>query len=118
MLVAIVLVILSLTLGASYGWAKPGFIVPLLLASFLFVFFFWWESRLPDGYALIPPATWRLPNVAVLVALGLVEIGWWTSNFIPFIELFAQVNGETIILAAVRTLPEGISAGLISIVLL
>jgi hypothetical protein len=45
------------------------------------------------------------------------ESGYWSANFLPFIELFHQVHGEKTILAAVRTLPEGLSAGIVSVVL-
>jgi MFS family permease len=41
MLAAIVLLILGLTLGASYGWRKPGFLVPFLLSWVLFGLFFY-----------------------------------------------------------------------------
>lgn len=40
MLAGIVLIILGLTLGASYGWKKPGFIVPFILGILLFPTFF------------------------------------------------------------------------------
>ncbi|WVO21374.1 uncharacterized protein IAS62_002682 [Cryptococcus decagattii] len=35
MLVAIVLLILSLTLGASNGWSTPGFIAPLIISAII-----------------------------------------------------------------------------------
>jgi hypothetical protein len=111
------LLILGLTLGASYGWATASFLAPFLLSVVLFPFFFWWETRVPEAHALLPPAIWRLPNVTVLVAFALLSLGWWSSNFVPFIELFHQVHGEKTILAAVRTLPEGVSAGIVSVIL-
>jgi hypothetical protein len=114
---AIILLILGLTLGASYGWATTSFLAPFLLSIILFPFFFWWETRVPEAHALLPPAIWRLPNVPVLVAFALISLGYWAANFVPFIELFHQVHGEKTILAAVRTLPEGLSAGIVSVVL-
>lgn len=116
-LIAVILLILGLTLGASYGWKKPAFLVPFILCICLFPFFFWWESRLPEKEALIPSSIWAIPNITVLLAFALITYGWWTVNFIPFIELFHTVHGEPMIVAAIRTLPEGIIAAIVSVVL-
>ena len=117
MLLAIVCLILSLTLGASYGWRTPSFIVPIVLSALLFPFFFLWESRLPEEFALIPPSLWRLKNFAVLIVFGLVILGSWGVVFMPLIELYHGVHGEPMIKAAVRVLPIGVAAGIISVVL-
>jgi hypothetical protein len=68
------LLILGLTLGASYGWVTASFLAPFLLSVVLFPFFFWWETRVPEAHALLPPAIWRLPNVPVLVAFALITV--------------------------------------------
>lgn len=75
MCAAIVLLILGLTLGASYGWRKPGFLVPFLLSWPLFVGFFVWENYLGDEEALLPPKTWRIPNFIVLIVFALEVYG-------------------------------------------
>ncbi|OCF39351.1 hypothetical protein I317_06836 [Kwoniella heveanensis CBS 569] len=118
MLSSIILIILGLTLGASYGWTYAGFLVPFILGVILLPAFFFWESRLPDEHALLPPSIWRIQNVTVLVVFALITLGWWSVNFIPFVEMFTQVHGERTILAAVRTLPEGVSAGIVSVILI
>ncbi|WRT64550.1 uncharacterized protein IL334_001482 [Kwoniella shivajii] len=115
LLSSIILLILGLTLGASYGWTCAGFLAPLILGALLLPIFFWWESTLPDEYAILPSSVWRIPNVAVLVVFALITLGWWAVNFIPFIELYHKVHGERMIIAAVRTLPEGIIAGIVSV---
>lgn len=117
MLFGIILLILGLTLGASDGWRTPGFLVPFLLSFVLFPFFFIWESRIPAEYALLPPATWRIPNFAILIAFALYIYAWWSLNFLPFIETFVRVHGDIAIIAAVRMLPQGIAAGAITIFL-
>jgi MFS family permease len=117
MLAAIILLILGLTLGASYGFKTAGFLVPFLLSFVLFPFFFVWEARLPEEYAILPPKTWKIPNFATLIAFSLYIYGWWAVNFLPLIEIFVQVHGEKPIIAAVRMLPEGISAAAVTIVL-
>ncbi|KAK8854629.1 hypothetical protein IAR55_003368 [Kwoniella newhampshirensis] len=110
MLVSIILLILGLTLGASYGWKKAGFLVPFLLSWPIFVFFFFWEARLPEGYALIPPSFWKIPNMTLLIVFALGIYPWWAVNQLPLVERFLVVNNETPIIAAVRMLPQGIAA--------
>lgn len=117
MLFAIILLILGLTLGASYGFKTPDFLVPFLLSWVLFAFFFIWEARLPDDYALLPAKTWRIPNFAVLIAFALFIYSWWSLNFLPLVEIFVRVHSERAIIAALRLLPQGIAAGAITIIM-
>ncbi|WVW86525.1 hypothetical protein I302_108574 [Kwoniella bestiolae CBS 10118] len=118
MLSSIILIILGLTLGASYGWTYGGFLAPLILGIVLLPTFFLWESRREEENALLPSSIWRIPNVTVLVIFALITLGWWSVNFIPYIEMFVQVHGERTIIAAVRTLPEGLIAGTVSVILI
>lgn len=117
MLSGIILLILGLTLGASYGWKKAGFLAPFLLAWALFAFFFLWEAKLPEEYALLPAKTWRIPNFAVLIVFALYIYGWWAINFLPFVEIFVKVHEEKPIIAAVRLLPQGLAAGFMTVFL-
>lgn len=117
MLVAIVLLILGLTLGASDGWRTPQFLVPFLLSFVLFPFFFFWESRIPEKYALLPPKTWRIPNFTTYIVFALYIYGWWSLNFLPYIETFVRVHGDPAIIAAVRMLPQGVAAAGVTILL-
>jgi len=114
---AILLLILSLTLGASYGWATAYFLVPLILSVFLFPAFFYWESRLPATHALIPPVTWSYPNFPLWVALNIFSYAWWTCCQIPVIEVFTEIRGDLPIIAAIRVLPSGIFSLFSSILL-
>lgn len=117
MLTAILLLIVALTLGATYGWKSAGFIAPLVVSVIAFPFFFWWETRLPETHALLPPSLWKVPNFPVFLAFALIILGWWASNFMPFLEMF-QIHGDSMIVAAVRTLPEGASAMVISLIMM
>jgi len=117
MLLAIVLLILGLTFGAAYGFKTAKFLVPFLLSFVLFPFFFFWESRLPDEYALLPAKTWRIPNFFTLIVFALYIYGWWAVNFLPLIETYVVVHGEKSIIAATRLLPEGLVALGVTIVL-
>ncbi|KAL1409332.1 hypothetical protein Q8F55_003314 [Vanrija albida] len=107
-LAAIVLLTLGLTLGASYGWKKAGFLAPFLLSFPLFAAFFFWEARLPASHALVPAATWRIPNLAIFMAMGLPIYAWWAVNFLALIETYVHVHHERSLLAAVRMLPQAV----------
>ncbi|OCF32711.1 efflux protein EncT [Kwoniella heveanensis CBS 569] len=117
MLIAIILLILGLTLGASYGWKKAGFLVPFLLSWPLFVAFFVWEARLPEGYALIPSSFWKIPNMTLMIVFALGIYPWWAVNQLPFVERSLTIYGETPIIAAVRMLPQGIAALAVAVVI-
>ena len=110
MLVSIILLILGLTLGASYGFKTAKFLVPFLLAWPIFLFFFYYEARLPEGYALIPPSTWKIPNLTILIVFTLGIYPWWAVNQLALVERFIVVFGESPIIAAVRILPQGIAS--------
>jgi len=117
MLLSIILLILGLTLGASNGFKTAGFLAPFLLSWVILVFFFVWEAKLPDGYALIPPAFWKIPNMSLLIFFALGIYPWWAVSQLPFIERFLAVYNETPIIAAVRLLPQGIAALAIAMVI-
>ncbi|WVQ79735.1 hypothetical protein IAT38_001835 [Cryptococcus sp. DSM 104549] len=117
MLVSIILLILGLTLGASYGWKKAGFLVPFLLSWPIFVSFFFWEAKLPEGYALIPPSFWRIPNMSLLMVFALGIYPWWAVSQLPQVERYLAVFGESPIIAAVRMLPQGIAALAVAMVI-
>ena len=117
MLSSIVLLILGLTLGASYGFKTAGFLAPFLLAWPLLVAFFVWEARIPEEYALLPAKTWKIPNFTVLIVFALYIYGWWSLCFLPMVEIFTKVYGEKPIIAAVRLLPQGVAAGAVTVLL-
>ncbi|KAK4686437.1 hypothetical protein P7C73_g3684, partial [Tremellales sp. Uapishka_1] len=111
MLISIILLILSLTLGAQdNAWKKAEFLVPFFLSWLFFVGFFFWEYRQSDGYALIPPSTWKIPNLTVLIVFALQIYPWWAVGQLAFVERFQVEFHESPIIAAVRMLPQGIAA--------
>lgn len=118
MLSFVVLLILGLTLGASYGWRKPGFLVPFLLAWVLLPAFFVWENSLLDTHALIPSKTWRIPNFTLWIVFSLEIYAWWSCNLLPMTEIYLTVRGERPIVAAVRMLPQGLSSLALAVVLI
>ncbi|ODN81016.1 hypothetical protein L202_03117 [Cryptococcus amylolentus CBS 6039] len=117
MLSGIILFVLGLTLGSSFGWRKPGFLVPFLLSWLIFVSFFFWEARLPEGYALIPPHFWKLRNTALIIFCSLAIYPLWAVTQLVFIERSLTVWDELAIVAAVRMLPSSIMAIIVALVL-
>jgi MFS family permease len=117
MLAAIILLILGLTLGASYGFTTAGFFAPFFISLLLFPAFFVWESRIPEEFALLPPKVWRIPNFTLLIMLALYIYAWWAVNFLPFIEIWVRGHQELPIIAAVRVLPQSISAAFVTLLL-
>nr|XP_019047879.1 hypothetical protein I302_04499 [Kwoniella bestiolae CBS 10118]OCF26809.1 hypothetical protein I302_04499 [Kwoniella bestiolae CBS 10118] len=115
MLFAIILLILGLTLGASYGFRTAKFLVPFLLSWPLFVGFFIWESRLPEGYALVPPSFWRILNMPLMIFVALVVYSWWNLNQLVLVERFLTIFNELPIIAALRILPSGVAAVLVAL---
>ncbi|WWD19285.1 hypothetical protein CI109_103743 [Kwoniella shandongensis] len=106
MLAAIILLILSFTLGAASGFNKAGFLAPFLISLIILVpFFFYWESRLPSTHAILPPSVWKYRNFALWIAFGLYPQGWWSVQLLPLIEVLHDVRGDSYLIAAVRMLP-------------
>jgi hypothetical protein len=71
MLFSIILLVLGLTLGASYGFKTAKFLVRYLLSWPISVLFFIWEAQLPESHALVPPSMWRIPNLTLLIVFAL-----------------------------------------------
>lgn len=117
MLVAIVLLILSLTLGASNGWSTPGFIAPLIISAIIFPAFFVWESRIKSTHALLPPSIWHYHNFTLWVVFALLGYTWWSVNFFALIEYWLEYMGEKAIIVSLRVLAEGVTPMVVTIVL-
>ncbi|WWC60639.1 uncharacterized protein I303_103213 [Kwoniella dejecticola CBS 10117] len=109
-LLATLLLILGLTLGASHGFGQPAFYVPIIISLVLYPAFIVWERRLPADYALIPTQTWKYQNFTLWVGMALLGYAWWSMEFVPHAETYIHVHGEKPIVAALRVLPQGITA--------
>ncbi|TYJ52050.1 hypothetical protein B9479_007351 [Cryptococcus floricola] len=117
MLSSIILFVLGLTLGSSFGWKKAGFLVPFLLSWPLMVLFFVWESRLPEGYALIPSRFWRIPNATLVIWISIGIYPFWAVTQLALIERSLSVFDELPIVAAARVLPHAVSGAAIALIL-
>ncbi|ODN81017.1 hypothetical protein L202_03118 [Cryptococcus amylolentus CBS 6039] len=117
MLSSIILFVLGLTLGSSFGWKKAGFLVPFLLSWPLMVLFFLWESRLPEGYALIPPRFWKIRNATLVIWISIGIYPFWAVTQLALIERSLSVFDELPIVAAARVLPHAVSGAAIALIL-
>lgn len=59
---------------------------------------------------MLPAKTWRLPNFTLFIIFSLQVYPWWGVNFLGFIETWMSIYHERAIVAAVRTLPQGLAS--------
>ncbi|WWD01633.1 hypothetical protein V866_008578 [Kwoniella sp. B9012] len=109
-LAAILLLILSLTMGGDHGFGTAYFIAPFIISLFLFPAFLWYESKLPEGYPLLPPRTFKITNVSVFLFLGLILFSWWAVLNFALVNIYLTERNQSGILVAVRVLPQPIAA--------
>lgn len=110
--ITLILFVFGLTSGPTAGWKTAQVLAPLLLSFALVPCFLFWEARIPERDAALPPAMWFYPNFAVLFAAGILPFAWWVASFISFTELWQGPYGLTSIETAVRFLPLGIATGI------
>ncbi|WVQ73654.1 hypothetical protein IAR50_003234 [Cryptococcus sp. DSM 104548] len=115
MLSSIILFVLGLTLGSSFGWKKAGFLVPFLMSWPLMVLFFVWEARLPEGYALIPPRFWKIRNATLVIWISVGIYPYWAVTQLALIERSLSLFNELPIVAAARILPHAISGAAVAL---
>ena len=101
---------LSLTFASSTGW-RSGKFIGLFVASWpLLGAFFFWEARIDEEKAVLPPKIWKIPNVALIVFVSMYLFSSVASAQLPFVERFEVVYGVSEIKAAVRMLPLGVGS--------
>ncbi|KLO18008.1 MFS general substrate transporter [Schizopora paradoxa] len=111
---ALVLFIYGLTTGSNGKWNTVGVIVPLVIAVCLFVSFFYYETRIPEESAALPPRTWKYPNFKVLLGTALMPYFWWTTCFIVFSTYWQDVLQWSAVSSVLRQIPLSIAAFAIS----
>ncbi|KAJ7748822.1 MFS general substrate transporter [Mycena maculata] len=93
----LLLFILAITSGSSYGWKSLIVILPLTLSGILTIVFGTWEVRrsVLGREAAIPAYVWKYPNFLILMLTALAPFLWFT---------IVPIN------AAIHLLPIGICA--------
>ncbi|WVW83359.1 hypothetical protein I302_105378 [Kwoniella bestiolae CBS 10118] len=114
---AVLLLILSLTMGGDHGFNTAYFIAPFIISLFLFPTFLWYESRLPEGYPLLPPSIFKLTNVGVFLFLGLILFSWWSANLSPLFIIYLTYRGESGIAAGARLFPQAAASIVVTLLL-
>ncbi|OBZ74339.1 hypothetical protein A0H81_05766 [Grifola frondosa] len=108
MTIALILFVFAVTSGSIRGWDTAQVIAPLVLSIVLIIFFGFWETRMPVGFAAIPLSMWRYPDFTILIIVSLYPFMWWASVQMLLSWLYQEVYGWSTIIAAVHFLPLGL----------
>ncbi|EKM82252.1 hypothetical protein AGABI1DRAFT_126582 [Agaricus bisporus var. burnettii JB137-S8] len=107
----LVLFIFGVTAGSVNGWTSARCLAPLIVSVFPMTAFFFWEARLPEEQAAIPPNLWRVRNFTVLV-VGSATMHYWWFGVVQFMFswVWQNVYHWSPIITALRFLPVGVFA--------
>ncbi|KAF9022024.1 MFS general substrate transporter [Rhodocollybia butyracea] len=106
--VSLILFIFAVTSGSIAGWGSGQVVASLVLSVFLIVFFTFYEGRLSEDVAAIPPKTWKYTNIGVTTATALLPFMWWGVVQSLFSWYWQEVYGWSAIITAVHFLPLGL----------
>ncbi|KAI0704972.1 major facilitator superfamily domain-containing protein [Cytidiella melzeri] len=105
---ALILLIFAVTSGgSSAGWDSAMVIAPLIISVAMIVGFFYFETRISENTAAVPPRTWFLPNFSSLFGVALMPYLWWTALFAVLTPLWQEVYEWSAISVALRMIPVG-----------
>ncbi|KAG8760786.1 hypothetical protein FRC11_014919 [Ceratobasidium sp. 423] len=110
-LAAIVLFVYALTTGSVSGWRSGGVLAPFLVSIGFFVAFFFWETRVDEANAALPPKLWFYPNFAVLFGTALMPCFWYMQMYLTFSSYWQDYLNWSTMVTGVKFLPLGIMAG-------
>ncbi|KAJ3284792.1 hypothetical protein HK104_009769 [Borealophlyctis nickersoniae] len=114
--VALILFVFALISGNEpEGWTAPRVLVTLVISGLLFPAFLVWEYRMEQEDAILPSATWFLPNFTLLFFVSLSLYFWWSSSLVSLTTVMQEVFRWSPLNTAVHFLPLGIAAATISI---
>ncbi|KAG8715679.1 hypothetical protein FRC09_016423 [Ceratobasidium sp. 395] len=111
LIAAIVLFVYALTTGSVSGWRSGGVLAPFFVAIALFVAFFFWETRVDEANAALPPKLWFYPNFAVLFGTALMPFFWYMQMYLTFSPYWQDYLHWSTIITGVKFLPLGVVAG-------
>ncbi|KAJ1301686.1 hypothetical protein OPQ81_008922 [Rhizoctonia solani] len=111
LIAAIVLFVYALTTGSVSGWRSGGVLAPFFISIALFVAFFFWETRIDEANAALPPKLWFYPNFAVLFGTALMPFFWYMQMYLTFSPYWQDYLHWSTIIAGVKFLPLGVVAG-------
>ncbi|KZO93084.1 MFS general substrate transporter [Calocera viscosa TUFC12733] len=114
---AMILFVFGLTSGPGTGWGAAQVWAPVVLSLVLLAGFLFWETRIPERDAALPPSIWFYPNFAVLFGLALLPFGWLLASCLSFTELWQSSYGISSLETAIRFLPLVIPTGIVTTLL-
>ncbi|EKM77920.1 hypothetical protein AGABI1DRAFT_129710 [Agaricus bisporus var. burnettii JB137-S8] len=108
MAVGLILFIFGVTSGSTTGWDSARCLAPFLISFIFLIGFFFWEARIPEEMAAIPPSLWRVDNFAIIAGCATMPIMWWATVQLLYSWIWQNVYGWSPIMTAVRFLPLGV----------
>ncbi|QRW24729.1 major facilitator superfamily transporter [Rhizoctonia solani] len=111
LIAAIVLFVYALTTGSVSGWRSGGVLAPFFVSIALFLAFFFWEARVDEANAALPPKLWFYPNFAVLFGTALMPFFWYMQMYLTFSPYWQDYLNWSTIITGVKFLPLGVVAG-------
>ncbi|CAE6414164.1 unnamed protein product [Rhizoctonia solani] len=111
LIAAIVLFVYALTTGSVSGWKSGDVLAPFLVSIALFVAFFFWETRVDEANAALPPKLWFYPNFAVLFGTALMPLFWYMQMYLTFSSYWQDYLHWSTMATGVKFLPLGVVAG-------
>ncbi|EKM77931.1 hypothetical protein AGABI1DRAFT_42601 [Agaricus bisporus var. burnettii JB137-S8] len=108
MTAGLILFIFGVTSGSANGWDSARCLAPFLISFIFLIGFFFWEARIPEEMAVIPPSLWRVENFAILAGCATMPIMWWSIVLLLFSWVWQNVYGWSPIITALHFLPLGL----------
>ncbi|KAK4687340.1 hypothetical protein P7C73_g2775, partial [Tremellales sp. Uapishka_1] len=100
--------ILALTQGPIDGWSSASFIAPFILAWFIGVGFFLWESYIPPISAVLPSSLWKTSNIIISSLAVLFPFAFWATSQLGYSTYFQDELHWKPIHVAAAIVPQGV----------
>ncbi|KAI0072730.1 MFS general substrate transporter [Panus rudis PR-1116 ss-1] len=107
---AIILLIFALSQAPTVGWGTARVLAPLVTSIATLGVFFFWQTRLPEDTALIPPHLWFIPNFLVLVFVSFCTQIYLTGPIFVFTEYWPAAYNWSPLTIGLHVLPMGITS--------
>ncbi|KAF8970726.1 MFS general substrate transporter [Flammula alnicola] len=114
---SIILLIFSLSQAPTTGWKTPRVLTPLIISVLSFVVFFFYQTRLNENHALIPPKMWFIPNFLVLVFVSLCTQIYLTGPVLVFSVFWPAAYQWSPLTIGLHGLPMGVTAVIVCVLL-
>ncbi|KAH8101907.1 MFS general substrate transporter [Cristinia sonorae] len=114
---SIILLIFALSQAPSFGWGTARVLAPLIISGALFLAFLYWQTRLPEDTALVPPNMWFIPNFLVLVFVSFCTQIYLTGPILILSEYWPVAYRWSPLTIGLHALPMGITSVIVCTIL-